>query len=244
LKLSSSTPPQANLDSVPRAKRAEEFPIPGASIIHVCRHGEVFNPEGRLYTRLPGFHLSENGQAMARRLGEYFAPVPVQLLRSSPLERAQETIAPIAANYPTLNVETDDRLIEADSLMQGQVFGKYNRALLNPKNWWLFRNPWRPSWGEPYVEIAARMLSSILDAAQSVGPNARAVLVSHQSPIWVARLAAEGRPLPHLPNGRICTLASVTTFVIRDGIVERTAYAEPARDLLRGKSSVGISQGK
>jgi broad specificity phosphatase PhoE len=214
--------------------------FPGATIVHVCRHGEVFNPEAVLYARLPGFHLSKNGRAMADRLAEHFAPVPIQVLRCSPLERAQETLAPIAANYPDVKVDLDDRLIEADSLMAGQVFGAHNRALFNPKNWPLFRNPFRPTWGEPYEVIADRMVSAILDAAQAAGPDGRAVLVSHQSPIWIAYLAARGRNPFHLPNRRRCSLASVTSFVVRDGSFERFGYAEPARDLLRTGSGAGL----
>ena len=97
----------------------------------------------------------------------------------------------------------------------------------------LFRDPLKPSWGEPYVQIVARMREAIVDAAATVGPGRQAVLTSHQAPIWVSRLAAEGRPLPHLPGMRQCTLASVTTFAVdADGVVEFIRYAEPAKDLL------------
>ena len=37
-----------------------------ATTIHLMRHGEVHNPEGVLYGRLPGYRLSERGAAMAR----------------------------------------------------------------------------------------------------------------------------------------------------------------------------------
>jgi broad specificity phosphatase PhoE len=206
----------------------------------MCRHGEVFNPDGVLYARLPGFHLSANGRAMANRLGEYFSPVPLQVLRCSPLERAQETLAPIAEGRG-VPVELDDRLIEADSLMAGQVFGSHNRALFNPANWWKFRNPFLPTWGEPYSIIADRMLAAVYDAAEAAGPNARAVLVSHQSPIWIAHRVADGKPAFHMPNRRVCSLASVTTFIVRDRRVERIAYAEPARDLLRAGNGTGLT---
>lgn len=211
--------------------------------VHVVRHGEVNNPDGVLYGLLPGFHLSATGQAMASRLGEWFAGVELAQLRSSPLERAQETMAPIAAARPELEVRLDDRLIEAENHLAGQVFGKRNKAIFNPRNWRYFANPIRPSWGEPYEQVAARMLAVINEVADEIGPGAQAVLVSHQLPIWIARRAAEGKRLPHDPRKRQCILASVTTFRFSHGDLSGVTYAEPARDLLREKASSAFSSG-
>ncbi|WIY82037.1 histidine phosphatase family protein [Propionimicrobium sp. PCR01-08-3] len=211
--------------------------------VHVVRHGEVFNPTGILYGLLPGYHLSENGKAMAARLGECFAPVPLKQLRCSPLERAQETLAPIAAAHPSLEVHTDPRLIEADNKLAGQRFGKRNTAIFDPRNWHYFVNPMKPSWGEPYTELASRMLAAITETAHELPPGAQAVLVSHQLPIWIARLAAEGRRLAHDPRKRQCTLGSVTTFRFTEGRLSGVTYAEPARDLLREDGNKAFSSG-
>jgi broad specificity phosphatase PhoE len=203
-----------------------------STLIHVCRHGEVFNPNKVLYARLPGYHLSERGFAMADRLGEYFAAVPLAALRVSPLERTRETMAPIAARHGGVPVVIDDRLTEADSLQQGWRYGP-SLAVLNPRKLWIYRNPIRPSWGEAYVDMAARMMSVIVDTAVSIGPGAQAVLVSHQSPIYTCRLFVEGRPLPNMDFQRQCTLASVTTFEVEGRDVVGVSYCEPAADLLR-----------
>lgn len=214
-----------------------------ASLVHVVRHGAVHNPDGVLYGRLPGYHLSENGRAMAERLGEYFAHFPLARLGSSPLERARETLAPIAAAHPDLQPFTDERLIEADNKLAGQVFGKRNRAIFNPRNWPLFVNPLRPSWGEPYRDLAERVIAAITDAATDLAPGTDAVLVSHQLPIWIARLAAEGRRLAHSPTARQCILGSVTTFRFEQGRMCGVTYAEPARDLLRENGNRAFSSG-
>ena len=211
--------------------------------VHVVRHGEVHNPEGVLYGLLPGYHLSETGRAMAGRVGEWFAGVELGQLRCSPLERAQETMAPIAAGRPELTVHLDARLIEADNYLAGQVFGKHNRALFDPRNWRYFVNPGRPSWGEPYRQLADRMTEAIAEVAAGLPPGGQAVLVSHQLPIWMARLAAEGRRLPHDPRRRQCTLASVTTFRFAGCRPAGVTYAEPARDLLREKGNRAFSSG-
>lgn len=200
--------------------------------VHLLRHGEVDNPTGVLYGRLPGYHLSALGRRMAARAAEYFATRPLGLLVSSPLERAQETLAPIAALHPELTVRLDEDVIEATNAFEGQVFGPGNAALRDPRNWRLLLNPLRPSWGEPYQAIAARMTRAVLRAASEVGEGGEALVVSHQLPIWIARCAAEGRRLPHDPRSRQCTLASVTSFGVLDGRIVRVDYAEPAIDLV------------
>lgn len=199
--------------------------------VHLVRHGQVHNPDGILYGRLPGFGLSELGHQMAHRLGQHFARVPVTHLRCSPLQRAQETMAPIAERHPEVLVETDERLIEADNVFAGRRVDV--RAFLRLRALWWLRNPAQPSWGEPYPVLAERMRAAVLDAAAAAGEG-EAVIVSHQLPIWVARLDATGRSFLHVPAQRECSLASVTTLTVSDGHVTRVEYAEPCRDLVPG----------
>ena len=215
------------------------------TVVHLVRHGEVHNPEGILYGRLPGYHLSALGRQMAGRVAESFRGVPLGVLVCSPLERAQETMAPIAAEHPALTVVTDDRLTEAGNVFQGQVFGPRNQALLKPRAWRHFVNPLKPSWGEPYADIAARLGAAIAAARLSAGEGGQALIVSHQLPIWTARLQAEGRHLFHDPRKRRCSLASVTSLSFAGDVLVRVDYAEPAKDLLPAKlANKAFSVGK
>lgn len=208
-----------------------------SAIVHLLRHGHVENPQGVLYERLPDFHLSEVGRQMALRLAEFTADLDLVHLRCSPLERAQETMAPIAERHG-LEVLTDDRVIEAGNNLRGRVFtGKLNQ-LIHPAVLAKLWNPLRPSWGEPYQEIADRMHAAILDAA-AAADNQEALIVSHQLPIWMARRAAEGRALFHDPRKRQCTLASLTSFTVIDGRVTKVDYAEPALDLVPARNRLG-----
>jgi len=209
-------------------------------IVHLMRHGQVDNPDGILYERLPGYHLSDLGRRMAEVTAGFLADLPITHLRCSPLERAQESMVPLAARFPELSVVTDPGVTEAGNKLAGQVMGSSGEAARSVKNWYLLVNPFRPSWGEAYTQIAARMNRAILSAAEQCGEDGQAVIVSHQLPIWVARLAAERRPLWHDPRKRECTLASVTSFQVSDGVVSRVDYAEPAAHLLPGGSSVGF----
>jgi broad specificity phosphatase PhoE len=200
------------------------------TIVHLLRHGEVYNPTGVLYGRLPDFHLSEVGQEMARRLAEHLRGNDLVHLRCSPMERAQETMAPIADAHD-LPVTTDGRVIEAGNYLEGQRVAVNASVFRNPRNWLYFRNPVKPSWGEAYVEIAARMRLAMRDALEAARGH-EALIVSHQLPIWMARSDVEGRRLAHDPRKRECTLASLTSFTYRDGRVTSVSYAEPAADLL------------
>jgi broad specificity phosphatase PhoE len=205
------------------------------TIVHLVRHGEVYNPEGILYGRLPGWHLSALGREMAQRVADFTKAAGYTHLRCSPLERAQETMAPIAAYHPAVEVVTDERLTEAGNVFEGEVFGPRAAALWKPSAWRFLVNPLKPSWGEAYEEIAERMGAAIADARAAVGPGGEALIVSHQLPIWMARSAAEGRRFFHDPRKRQCALASITSLTYAGETLVRVDYTEPARDLLAGK---------
>ena len=197
--------------------------------IHLVRHGHVHNPDKVLYGRLPAFALSETGRAMADAVAAYFVDqsTPVARVVASPLQRAQETAAPIAAAFG-LPVDTDERLIEAGNVWEGAPLQTGAKDFIHPRNWWRLRNPWRPSWGEPYREQSERMWAAVRDAAAKT-PQGDTVIVSHQLPIWVARSTFEGRSLFHDPRSRECALGSVTSFTMgADGEPTSVTYASPA----------------
>ena len=198
--------------------------------VHVVRHGEVHNPAGVLYGRLPDYHLSELGRAMAERIAASMADRDITYLVSSPLERARETIEPTSAILG-IEPDIDERVIEAANVFEGKRFGVGDGALREPSAWWHLRNPFRPSWGEPYEVVAARMMAAITDAAERAEGH-EAMIVSHQLPIWTARNAGEGKRFWHDPRARECSLASVTSFAVQGHDVVSVSYAEPAADLL------------
>jgi broad specificity phosphatase PhoE len=196
------------------------------------RHGEVYNPDHVLYGRLPGFKLSELGERQAVAAAEWLAKHDIGYLVSSPLERAQQTAAPLAERLG-LDVTIDERLIEADNHLQGRNVAGGKGLFTDPSSWKYFRNPLRPSWGEPYVEIAARVLAAV-HAAHKAAAGQDAVCVSHQLPIVCARRRADGQRLFHDPRRRQCALASVTSFSFEGEDIVGVSYHEPASALPSG----------
>lgn len=196
------------------------------TVVHLLRHGEVHNPEGLLYGRLPGYGLSELGRQQARTVADYLADHDVAQVIASPLQRAQETAAPLAAAH-RCEVITDERLIEADNRFQGERVSVGDGALRSPRHWPKLYNPFRPSWGEAYRAIAERMLAA-LHQARVLASGHEVVVVSHQLPIWILRRHLEGRRLWHDPRRRECSLASLTSVVFDRERVTQIVYTEPA----------------
>src|SRR5215472_10224066 len=182
------------------------------TVVHLLRHGEVSNPNGVLYGRLPGYHLSANGRLMAAAAADFFAERPV-------------------AERLGLEIVTDERLIESMNVLEGKTV-TLARLALNPANWRYLWNPFRPSWGEPYPQVVARM-RQVIDRAREAAPGQEAICVSHQLPIWVSRLAAEHRHLWHNPNNRQCALGSVTSFTFDGDELAGVSYTVPPRRQVR-----------
>jgi broad specificity phosphatase PhoE len=203
---------------------------PVKTVVHLLRHGEVENPTGILYGRMPGYHLSEVGQKMAERVAHTMKGRDITYVVSSPLERAQETAQPTAEAFG-LEIVTDPRVIEAENVFEGMRFGIGDGSLRKPSAWKHLYNPFKPSWGEPYKDIVVRMLAALHDAREAAAGH-EALIVSHQLPIWIVRCFIEGRRLIHDPRRRQCSLSSLTTFTYRDDKVVTVAYSEPAADLL------------
>jgi len=201
------------------------------TIVHLLRHGEVHNPEGILYGRRDGFHLSARGNAMAVRVAEVLGERDITHLVSSPLERAQETAAPLAV-ATGLTPVLEPRVLESTNAFEGLNFSNGGAVLLkNPRLWKHLYNPLKPSWGEPYAQVSARMMAAVHDA-RIAAEGHEAVVVSHQLPIWTTRLFVEGRSNLVHPKKRQCTLCSVTSLHFDGDRFTHVEYSEPALDLI------------
>lgn len=203
--------------------------------MHLLRHGEVYNPDGVLYGRLPGYRLSVLGVSQAEAAAAWFAGRDIAYLACSPLQRARETAAPLATAVG-LQIAIDDRLIEAGNAFEGQPVAGGKGLLTNPSYWKYFRNPLRPSWGEPYEEIAERVLAAVR-SARDRADGREAVCVSHQLPIVTAARRALGLRLFHDPRKRRCGLASVTSLTFDGDVITRVRYTEPAAELPAGQGA-------
>lgn len=150
--------------------------------------------------------------------------VKIAKLISSPLQRTQESARPIEEIFG-VKAELDERVIEPWNLFRGLRLGP--RALLKRPSLLLnLHNPAKPSWGEPYAQIASRMNDAALEHWSSA-ETGDVVFVSHQLPIWMLYRSAQGLKLPHNPRDRRCSLSSITSFEVIDGKLREVDYREP-----------------
>ena len=170
--------------------------------------------------------MSERGRAQAEAVAAALAGNDIVLVVSSPLQRARETAAPIAARHG-LTVEIDPDVVESLNYFEGRRMSLGDGAWRDPRVWWMLRNPFTPSWGEPYKNVAARM-STALDKARAKAAGHEAVIVSHQLPIWTLRLYMSGKHLWHDPRRRQCAVGSLTSFVFDGDKLTDIDYSEPA----------------
>ena len=207
--------------------------------VHLLRHGEVFNPSGVLYGRLPGFRLSEDGVRMAEVSTEWLSSrkADITYLVASPLERAQQTAAPASKAFG-LEIVADHRVIESENVFEGSTVEFGPGAIRDPKLWKHIYNPFKPSWGEEYAKVSARVLDAVDDARRAAEGH-EALIVSHQLPIYVTRRRVQGQTLWHRPDRRQCALASLTSLVYDGDTLVRVDYVEPNGPGVKKKGSVG-----
>lgn len=199
-----------------------------ANRIHLVRHGEVDNPNGVLYGRLPNFALSARGRQMAEASASELASSNTNITRliSSPLLRTLQSARPIALAL-SLSVSTENQIIEPTNIFEGKKVGLATVSA-NPGYLLKLYNPFEPSWGEPYKQIVARMTEALRRAWDETA-SGDVVMVSHQLPIWALHLVASGKPLWHDPRSRRCDLSSITSFEFVAGKLKEVGYRDPAK---------------
>ena len=215
-----------------------------STTVHLLRHGQVRNPDRIVYGRLPDFRLEPRGEEMARIAADALAArrdeqgARIVHLVVSPLLRTRQTAEPVGRALG-LEAHPDERVIEPWNHFEGLHVDAAEIA--RPVHWRHLIDPLRPSWGEPYRSTVARMAEAAIAAGRRAveigGDGAEAVIVSHQLPIGLTRLSAEGRPLPHDPRRRQCNLGSLTSLHFEDidsGARPSVTYTEPAAHLYSG----------
>lgn len=145
------------------------------------RHGAHDRLGRFLDGRKPGVALSAAGRAQADRVARRLSREPVHRVFASPIQRAQETAAPVATAFG-LPVETEPALEEIDfGSWAGQSFDD-----LQPSDHWQrwnsARSTARTPAGDTMRASQARLLDFI-DARRLAAPDETCVLVSHADPI-------------------------------------------------------------
>lgn len=167
---------------------------PKPTVVLFVRHGQTPTTGKKLPGRAPGLHLADKGVAQAEAAGDRIAALgSVTAIYASPMERTQETAAPIAKACK-LRVRTHKGLIEADF---GAWTGKNLSALRKLPEWETvqkYPSGFRFPKGESFPEMQTRMTGAVTELVAK-HPGETIVAVSHADTIKAAVADAAGTPL-------------------------------------------------
>ena len=131
------------------------------TLVLLVRHGQTATTGVTLPGRAPGLHLAEKGREEAADVAGRIAQLPrIAAVYASPLERAQETAAPIAAAVG-LPVTVEPGLLECD---YGEWTGLALKDLSRKPEWKVIQrypSGFRFPGGESFVEMQARMADTL-----------------------------------------------------------------------------------
>jgi probable phosphoglycerate mutase len=183
------------------------------TIFFLVRHGTHDLLDRVLCGRMPGVSLNAKGREQAEQIGRRLSQERIDLLQSSPLERANETAAPIA-RHTGAALELVPALNE---IQLGEWSGRtFEEIKAEPawQQWNKARQVARAPGGESMLEAQQRVISHI-DHVRARYPDARVVLVSHSDVLRAIILYYLGMSLDEF--GRIeISPASVSTLVVEE----------------------------
>ena len=207
----------------------------------LLRHGRsTANSAGVLAGRTLGVGLDEGGVAQAQALVERLAQLPLAAVVSSPLQRCQETVAPLA-QARELEVTVDDRFIEVD---YGQWTGRELSKLGKEPLWKVVQS--HPSaavfpGGEGLAALQARAVAAVREwdakLAAEHGPHVLWLVCSHGDVIKAVLADALGVHLDGFQRivANPCSISAVTYTETRPFVQRVNDCGDDLRSLVPPK---------
>ena len=148
------------------------------------RHGQAKNNTERILAgRTPGVPLTDKGLDQAQKAAKFLEEMNISAIYSSPIERAKNT-AEIVGQHNSVEVRTDDRLIELDmgkftGMPYEQIFSSHGNVFMK-----FYKGELEIAHNgvETFADVKKRVLS-IVDHVLDKHPNENVVLVTHMDPI-------------------------------------------------------------
>ena len=153
------------------------------TLVLLVRHGLTAGTGTVLTGRMPGIPLDDRGRGQAAALAARLAPVPLDAIITSPLERCRQTADAIAAarNGHPLAVQEDERLAE---VRYGDWTGKPLKRLAREPLWRVVQaHPSGAAFpgedGESMPDVQHRAVGAIRDWNARLGRDATYLICSH-----------------------------------------------------------------
>lgn len=159
-----------------------------STTVYLVRHGEVNNPDGIIYGRLPNFELSEKGKKEIDQTADFLSNKHIDAIYSSPLERTRQTADIIKDKLGIANIHTSDQLLEIKTSYQGEKFKDLDSLQSE-----VYLKPLSPD-DETIEQIAYRMLTFIEKLIEEE-KGRHIVVCSHGDPIMIVKTAIQKKKL-------------------------------------------------
>ena len=210
---SDDTPPSTTTNAAAQdGHGGDERPPQRYLRVLLVRHGQAtFNVEGRLPGQLPGIPLTDEGRRQAHRAAVALSGLRLDMVVSSPLERALETARIIARGW-ALEVREDSRLMDTDvGSWAGRKIGEIAKE---DPNWGAFlKKPTEPPPGVESMDVVQARATAVIEALRgdpAAGENV--VVVAHADVIKLIVAHYTGIAIPgalalHISNASITALA-------------------------------------
>jgi broad specificity phosphatase PhoE len=179
--------------------------------IYLVRHGEVYNPEGIWYGRLPGYGLSELGKKQIAQTATYLDSQGIDELYTSELLRAKQS-AEIIQQRIGKTPHFAKELLEIDTSFQGHTFVEA-RAIHDD----IFASPQNSFTGETIGQVANRIQHFILEKLREHAGK-HIVAVTHGDLLMLARAWIDGLPIVN------ASIRPTDGSYIRQGEVYKITY--------------------
>jgi len=183
--------------------------------IFFVRHGVTDLTGTVLYGRTKEIFLNEEGREQAELMAQYFEPIRIDAVYSSPLERALETAEIITKNRG-LEITVEEKLADTDVGSWTNMKLKDCAELEEWKNVQSTPSQFKFPEGESFVDVFDRMSDVVRNVvADNKGKNI--VITSHRDPIIILMASYLGVHMDSFQ--RIpCKPASLTEVAFFNGI--------------------------
>ena len=194
--------------------------------LFLVRHGEVANPNHVVYGDLPGFHLTPTGVLQAHHAAEHLADSVIDVVLTSPLDRAVETATAIARLHgiePTVDI----RMVESGQFPHWTGHRWESIPTLFPGELEAYlENADAVRGTETIKQVSSRIVATIND---SISDGFRHIVaVGHQDPTQATRLALTGRELAELRTDPPDHAEVIELLHAEDGIWTEISRWSPA----------------
>lgn len=160
--------------------------------IYFIRHGEVHNPEGILYGRLPNFGLSDAGKKEIEKTADFLKNKEISEIFSSPLLRTKQSAEIIQNILGLPELHFSELLLEVKTSYEGRKINSLDKLQSE-----IYLKPLSST--DETIEQLVQRMQRFLNQLLKEHTDKHIAVVSHGDPIMALKVMIKHTPLDFLP---------------------------------------------